>query len=136
MKMWKVYRRTDRQTDRQTTDDRWSEKPTWAFSSGELKIVDKNCRKKNIRGAKIWKTLDHLLFFLIFYLFFWNYLKFNIMSILQLVYLPPKSHLLHKTWVLYIMNIKGWNIRTFPEMPVIRDQLRYQMHFFNVLISL
>ena len=36
---------TDRQTDRwtdgrmdgQTTDDRWSEKLTWAFSSGELK---------------------------------------------------------------------------------------------------
>ena len=36
-------RRTDRQadgqTDRQTTDDRWSEKLTWAFSSGELKII-------------------------------------------------------------------------------------------------
>ena len=30
-------RRTDRQTDRQKTDDRWSEKLTWAFSSGELK---------------------------------------------------------------------------------------------------
>ena len=30
-------RRTDRRTDRQTTDDRWSEKLTWAFSSGELK---------------------------------------------------------------------------------------------------
>ena len=29
---------TDRQTDRQTTDDRWSEKLIWAFSSGELKI--------------------------------------------------------------------------------------------------
>ena len=28
---------TDRQTGRQTTDDRWSEKLTWAFSSGELK---------------------------------------------------------------------------------------------------
>ena len=28
---------TDRRTDRQTTDDRWSEKLTWAFSSGELK---------------------------------------------------------------------------------------------------
>ena len=38
MKMWKVYRRTDRQTDRRT-DDRWSEKLTWAFSSGELKIT-------------------------------------------------------------------------------------------------
>ena len=44
MKMWKVYRQTDRRTDgrtdgrtdRQTTDDRWSEKLTWAFSSGEL----------------------------------------------------------------------------------------------------
>ena len=30
---------TDGQTDRQTTDDRWSEKLTWAFSSGELKMV-------------------------------------------------------------------------------------------------
>ena len=37
MKMWKVYRRTDGRTDRQTTDDRWSEKLTWALSSGELK---------------------------------------------------------------------------------------------------
>ena len=37
MKMWKVYRQTHRRTDRQTTDDRWSEKLTWAFSSGELK---------------------------------------------------------------------------------------------------
>ena len=33
MKMWKVYGRTDRQT----TDDRWSEKLTSAFSLGELK---------------------------------------------------------------------------------------------------
>ena len=37
MKMWKVYRQIDGETDRQTTDDRWSEKLTWAFSSGELK---------------------------------------------------------------------------------------------------
>ena len=29
--------RTDGRTDRQRTDDRWSEKLTWAFSSGELK---------------------------------------------------------------------------------------------------
>ena len=35
MKMCKVYR----QTDRQTTDNRWSEKLTWAFSSGELKSM-------------------------------------------------------------------------------------------------
>ena len=28
---------TDGRTDRETTDDRWSEKLTWAFSSGELK---------------------------------------------------------------------------------------------------
>ena len=28
---------TDRQTDGQTTDKKWSEKPTWAFSSGGLK---------------------------------------------------------------------------------------------------
>ena len=35
---WKCEKFTDRQTDRQTTDDRWSEKLTWAFSSGELKM--------------------------------------------------------------------------------------------------
>ena len=34
---WKYEKFTDRQTDRQTPDDRWSEKLTWAFSSGELK---------------------------------------------------------------------------------------------------
>ena len=34
---WKREKFTDRLTDRQTTDDRWSEKLTWAFSSGELK---------------------------------------------------------------------------------------------------
>ena len=40
LKMWKVYRRTDGQTDRQTdgqTDNRRSEKLTWAYSSDELK---------------------------------------------------------------------------------------------------
>ena len=50
MKMWKVYRRTDRrtdrQTDRQTTDERWSEKLTWAFSSGELKTHQKHSSNK------------------------------------------------------------------------------------------
>ena len=39
MKMWKVYRQTDRRTDIQTTDNRWSEKLTWAFSSDELKTI-------------------------------------------------------------------------------------------------
>ena len=34
MKIWKVYRQTDKQTE---TDDSWTEKPTWAFSSGKLK---------------------------------------------------------------------------------------------------
>ena len=33
---------TDGQTDRQTTDERRSEKLTWAFRSGELKSVDNN----------------------------------------------------------------------------------------------
>jgi cell division protein FtsL len=40
--MWKVYTQTtdDRQTtDRRTTDKKRSEKLTWAFSSGELKIT-------------------------------------------------------------------------------------------------
>ena len=31
---------SDGRTDRQTTDDRWSEKLTWAFSTGELKKVN------------------------------------------------------------------------------------------------
>ena len=34
---WKCEKFTDGPTGRQTTDDRWSEKLTWAFSSGELK---------------------------------------------------------------------------------------------------
>ena len=46
MKMWKVYRRTDRQKDRQTTDDRWSEKLTWDISSGELKTETKSSPMK------------------------------------------------------------------------------------------
>ena len=39
LKMWKVYRRTGRQIDRQTTDNRRSEKVTLCFSSGELKSL-------------------------------------------------------------------------------------------------
>ena len=35
MNMLKVYRRTERQT----TDDRWTEKLTWDFISGELKTI-------------------------------------------------------------------------------------------------
>ena len=56
MKMWKVYRRTNRQTDgqtdRQTTDDRWSEKLTWAFSSGELKTIG---LMEILKILKFWK---------------------------------------------------------------------------------
>ena len=44
MKMWKVYRWTDVQTDGLTTDNMWSEKLTWAISSGELKSVDANLK--------------------------------------------------------------------------------------------
>ena len=39
MKMWNVYRQADGRTDRQTRDDRWLEKLTWAFSLGELKMI-------------------------------------------------------------------------------------------------
>ena len=40
MKMWKVYWQTDGQTDMdgQTPEVRGSEKLTWAFTSGELKM--------------------------------------------------------------------------------------------------
>ena len=38
---WKCEKFTDGQTD-----DRWSEKLTWAFSPGELKIFFKNCIKR------------------------------------------------------------------------------------------
>ena len=34
---WKFGEFTDRRTDRRTTDDRRSEKPTWTFSSGKRK---------------------------------------------------------------------------------------------------
>ena len=37
-KSWKCEKFIDRQTDRKTTDNRWSKKLTRAFSSGELKI--------------------------------------------------------------------------------------------------
>ena len=43
---WKCEKFTDGRTDRQTTDDRWSEKLTWAFSSGELKWKTKEKGKK------------------------------------------------------------------------------------------
>ena len=42
-KIGQVYRQTDRQTNGQT-DDRQSEKLTWAFSSGELR--KRNCTSK------------------------------------------------------------------------------------------
>ena len=41
VKSLQTEKQTDKQTDRQTTDDRWSEKLTWAFSSGELKNLIK-----------------------------------------------------------------------------------------------
>ena len=37
VKSLQTDRQTDGRTDRQTTEDRWSEKLTWAFSSGEVK---------------------------------------------------------------------------------------------------
>ena len=44
---WKCEKFTDRWTVGLTTDDRWSEKFTWAFSSGELKrqtpYIKKDC---------------------------------------------------------------------------------------------
>ena len=39
MKMWKVYR--------QMTDDRWSEKFTWAFNSGELKTQNRSLKRRH-----------------------------------------------------------------------------------------
>ena len=46
-------RRTDRRMDGQTTDERWSKKLTWAFSSGELKTY-----KERQQGEKI-QTLSY-----------------------------------------------------------------------------
>ena len=43
-KMWKVYRRTERQKDR---TDRWSEKLTWAYISGEQKKKSICCFKRS-----------------------------------------------------------------------------------------
>jgi hypothetical protein len=51
MKMWKVYDNDDRQLK----DKFWSEKLTWAFDSGELKIQNKFCLKVAIK--KIWVTV-------------------------------------------------------------------------------
>lgn len=53
--------RTDGQTDRQTTDNMRSEKLTWTFSSGELKLVCllllyRYCVKMKLIN-NIWKTL-------------------------------------------------------------------------------
>ena len=39
MKMWKIYKQTDRRTDGKTTNDRRSEKLTRAFSTDELKSI-------------------------------------------------------------------------------------------------
>ena len=45
MKIWKVYDNdNDDNDDGQLTDKFWSEKVTWAFGSGELKIGESiNC---------------------------------------------------------------------------------------------
>lgn len=50
MKMWKVYKQTDGQTDSQKTDKMWSDKLPWAFSSGELKISE--CFEKYSNNKK------------------------------------------------------------------------------------
>ena len=56
MKLWKVVRRTDKRSDRRTADDRWSEKLTWVFSSGELKRVS-----RPNRGWVFWRAcIDEL----------------------------------------------------------------------------
>ena len=63
-KIGKVYRRTDRQTDEQTdiqtTDDRRSEKLTWAFSSGELKSIHKEKGFRFLWFVVVQKLITHL----------------------------------------------------------------------------
>ena len=67
MKMWTIYR----QTDRQTTNDRWSENLTWAFGSGELKKIAEKavpCYTLVILGMQTIGSLfekENVLFFLI-----------------------------------------------------------------------
>ena len=52
---------TDGHSDRQTTDNRWSEKLTWAFSSGELKNSKYVCYISIFFKAHIsWNTLKIL----------------------------------------------------------------------------
>ena len=51
---------TDRWTDRQTTDDRWSEKLTWAFSSGELTLKMTPNPRKMTGNVKISIRKAHL----------------------------------------------------------------------------
>lgn len=43
-----VYDQIDRQTDGWTPDQKWLEKPTWAFSSGELERTKRKKIKKKI----------------------------------------------------------------------------------------
>ena len=55
-------------TDRQTTDERWSEKLTWAFSSGELKIHYRLLDKLEPPSPKdalcqVWLVLEKILRF-------------------------------------------------------------------------
>ena len=50
-------RRTNGRTDRQTTEDRRSEKLTWAISSGELRRVDNPVRIKEIKQRIIFKNI-------------------------------------------------------------------------------
>ena len=67
--------RTDGQTDRQTPDDSWSEKLTWAFSSGELKSVNLHLNKfylsKHVLCNVWWK----------FALWFWRRRSLKVVNI-------------------------------------------------------
>jgi hypothetical protein len=77
----KVYRQTDGRTDRRTPDNGRSEKLTWAFSSGELKIW------QNLRTVtkKYW-IFGHYLNWRPYLLKYWKFLHFELRIVSQAKY--------------------------------------------------
>ena len=90
VKSLQTDRRTDGQTDRQTTDDRWSEQLTWAFSSGELKTCNQSIfiififiqfKSTSERTSKIFSECPRIIYFLTIILsYHWVFFQCNLKS--------------------------------------------------------